>query len=68
MQAIQKMGIRPEEVMVIGDGANDLSMFELFENSVAVANAIDEIKGKAKYLVASDQDDGVAEAIYKLIP
>ena len=67
MQAIQKMGIRPEEVMVIGDGANDLSMFELFENSVAVANAIDEIKEKAKYLVASDKEDGVAEAIYKLI-
>lgn len=67
MQAIKKMGIQPDEVMVIGDGANDLSMFELFENSVAVENAIDEIKAKAKYIVASDKENGVAEAIYKLI-
>ncbi len=67
MQAIKKMGIHPDEVMVIGDGANDLSMFELFTHSVAMENAIDEIKQIAKYHVASDKNDGVAEAIYKLI-
>ena len=67
LYATKLMGIKPEEVLVLGDAANDMSMFEIFENSAAVANATDEIKAKAKYQVASCDDDGVAEAIYKLI-
>lgn len=66
-KAITALHILPEEVLVIGDGANDMSMFEEFENSVAVENAIDEIKEKAKYRVKSADEDGVAEAIYMLI-
>ena len=32
-KAIQKMGIKKEEVAVFGDGMNDISMFQLFPNS-----------------------------------
>lgn len=67
LKVIKQMNILPEEVMVLGDGANDMSMFELFENSVAVDNAIDEIREKAKYIVSSVDDDGVAEAIEKYV-
>lgn len=67
LKVIEKMKITPEEVAVIGDGLNDLSMFECFENSVAVANAKPEILSLAKYVVADVENDGVAKAIYQLI-
>lgn len=68
MKVIDLLKISQDEVMVIGDGLNDISMFELFENSFAVANAVDLIKQKAKYIVPSCDDDGVAKAIYMMIP
>ena len=41
------MSIAKEEVAVFGDGLNDLSMFELFPNAFAPANAEPEIRKKA---------------------
>ncbi len=38
--------IKPEEIVTIGDGENDLSMFELTPNSVAMGNSLPEIKRK----------------------
>lgn len=67
MKVIDLLNISQDEVMVIGDGLNDISMFELFENSFAVDNAVDLIKQKAKYIVPSCEDDGVAKAIYMMI-
>ena len=40
--------IKPEEIVTIGDGENDLSMFELTPNSVAMGNSLPEIKEKGK--------------------
>lgn len=59
----QKLGILDDEVMIIGDGLNDLSMFEMFNNSVAVENSDEIIKNNAQYIVSSVDNDGVAEAI-----
>ena len=63
MQAIKSMNILPEEVMVIGDSYNDISMFELFENSVIMENAPDEVKTFGKYISKSNLEDGVGYAI-----
>lgn len=54
------------EVMVIGDSFNDLSMFDMFEYSVAVMNAPDEVKQHAKYITSSNNDHGVAMILRKL--
>lgn len=67
LKVIEKLKIKNEEVMVIGDGANDLTLFTNFECSVAVDNAVDCIKALAKHHVASNEENGVAQAIYKLI-
>ena len=66
-KAIQLFHIKEEEVMVIGDSYNDLSMFELFENSVAMGNSVDAIKEKAKYMSASYLEDGVGKAIERWV-
>lgn len=67
LKAIEKMGIRKEEVAVFGDGLNDLSMFELFPNAFAPANAEPEIKKKAKEIIPSNNDDGVGKKIFELL-
>lgn len=64
---IEKMGIKRDEVIVIGDSFNDYSMFTEFENSFAMENAIPEIKEIAKYITTSNDEAGVAKAIYKAL-
>lgn len=66
-EVIEKMGIKREEVIVVGDSFNDYSMFVEFENSFAMENAIPEIKEIAKYITASNDEAGVAKAIYKAL-
>ena len=61
------MGIDKSEVIVLGDSFNDYSMFTEFENSYAMENAIPEIKEIAKYVTDSNNNDGVAKAIYKAL-
>ena len=60
-------GIEKDEVMVLGDSFNDYSMFIEFENSYAMENAIPEIKEIAKYITDTNNNDGVAKAIYKCL-
>lgn len=55
--------IKPEEIVTIGDGENDLSMFELTPNSVAMGNSLPEIKEKSNYVTASNDEDGVAKVL-----
>ena len=66
-KAIKKMGIDKNEVIVLGDSFNDYSMFTEFENSYAMENAIPEIKEIAKYITDTNNNDGVAKAIYKCL-
>lgn len=65
--AIEKMGYSKDEVAVFGDGLNDISMFELFPNSYAPANAEYDVKKKAKEVIPSNNDDGVGKKINELL-
>ena len=66
-KTIKKMGIDKSEVIVLGDSFNDYSMFTEFENSYAMENAIPEIKEIAKYITDTNNNNGVAKAIYKVL-
>lgn len=59
--------IRKEEIACIGDGENDLSMFEASGLKLAMGNAIPILKKKADEVLPSNDRDGVAEAIEKYI-
>ncbi|AGX45101.1 Cof-type HAD-IIB family hydrolase [Clostridium saccharobutylicum] len=63
----QKMGIEKDEVMVIGDSFNDYSMFTEFPVSFAMENAMPEIKKVAKHITDTNDNAGVAKAIYKVL-
>lgn len=63
MKVIEKQGIHADEVMVIGDSANDLSMLTRFEHSFAVANAVEAAKQAAKKMTSENTKLGVVNAI-----
>ncbi|RDV84196.1 Cof-type HAD-IIB family hydrolase [Ammonifex thiophilus] len=60
-------GLRPEEVMAIGDSYNDLPMFRFAGLAVAMGNARPEIKAEADFVTASNAEEGVAEALEKFV-
>lgn len=62
-----KMGINRDDVIIFGDSFNDYSMFTEFKNSYAMANAITEIKDIAKNITDTNDNDGVAKAIYNVL-
>ena len=56
-----------DEVMTIGDQANDLAMIKYAGVGVAMGNAIDAIKEASQFVTASNMEDGVAVAIEKFV-
>lgn len=61
------MGIRTEEIMVIGDAENDVSMFSEAAVSVAMENAIALLKENATFITKSCEESGVSYAISKFM-
>ncbi|GAA3016448.1 Cof-type HAD-IIB family hydrolase [Tetragenococcus solitarius] len=62
-QIAKEQKIALEEVMVIGDNLNDISMFQVVENSFAMGNSLSEVKKQAKYVTGTNNDGGAGEAI-----
>lgn len=57
-----------QNLTVFGDSVNDIEMFKLANVSVAVANALDEVKKEANIILPHTNDeDGVAMYLSKLI-
>lgn len=65
---IESLGYTMDEVMVLGDSLNDMSMMEMdFGATVAMANADNKIVEAAKYKTKSNDEDGVAFVIDEII-
>ena len=47
-------------LVVFGDGKNDIDMFELADESYAVQNAHEELKKYATAIISSNDEDAVA--------
>lgn len=50
-----------DRIVVFGDGINDIPMFEMADESYAVANAVPELKEIATGVIGGNDMDGVAE-------
>ncbi len=61
------LGIPLTEVAVIGDAANDLSMFAVAGLAIAMGNGIAEVKAKAHFTTASNAEDGFAVAMEQYV-
>lgn len=61
-------GIMPEEVVAFGDMPNDLDMLTWAGTSYAMANAHPDVLAATTYRTSSNEADGVAEVIERLLP
>lgn len=60
-------GISMDQVMVVGDNYNDLSMMERAGRAVAMGNAPDAIKAACTHVTATNEHDGVGLAIQEVL-
>jgi len=60
-------GISLEEVIAFGDDIPDVEMLKECGISIAVANALPEVKSVCSYQTASNDEDGVAVVLEQLI-
>lgn len=60
-------GIRLENTIAFGDGGNDIPMLRHAGVGVAMGNANEEVKAAADYITTSVDEDGIAQAIKKLL-
>ena len=63
---MEMKGWNKDEVVAFGDGENDVSMFEVVDDSFAMANARDFVKAKARYETASNADNGIVQGLERL--
>jgi hydroxymethylpyrimidine pyrophosphatase-like HAD family hydrolase len=63
-----RRGLGPDRVAAIGDGRNDLGMLAFAGIAVAPANAHPEVLAAADLVTASNDEDGVAQALARLVP
>ncbi len=61
------LGIPLENVLTIGDGANDAPMFGVSGFSVAMGNASDAVKHAARAVTDSCEEEGFAKAIERYV-
>lgn len=65
--ALPRRGIDASELVAFGDGQNDLAMIRFAGTGVAMGNAIPELKQAADMVTLSNNDEGVAAALEKLL-
>lgn len=61
------LNIAREEVIAIGDGVCDVNMLQVAGLGIAMGHAQDSVKVCADYVTASNEEDGVAQSVEKLI-
>jgi len=62
-----KLGIHQSEIIAVGNAGNDLTMIEYAGLGVWVDNVTPELRDKADLIVASNNNNGVAEVVQKYI-
>jgi hydroxymethylpyrimidine pyrophosphatase-like HAD family hydrolase len=60
-------GVAREEVMAVGDNLNDLEMLEFAGTAVVMGNASPAVQARGFHLTASNDEDGLADAIRRFI-
>lgn len=61
------LGVDLNESMAIGDSFNDVSMFNRVGFSVAMGNAKEELKNQCTFVTKTNDEAGVAHAIYHFL-
>lgn len=63
----ESLGVTPDEIACIGDEENDISMFDVAGLPMAMGNGIKAVKDRAKVILPTNDEKGVATAVYEYI-
>jgi Cof subfamily protein (haloacid dehalogenase superfamily) len=63
----EERGLKPEQIMAIGDNHNDLEMLEFAGVAVVMGNASNELKQNGWMVTGSNEESGVAQAVYDIL-
>lgn len=62
-----KLDIKKENMIAFGDSYNDLSMLTGSGLGIAMANAQEDVKKQSDYVTDSNDEDGIAKALWRFI-
>lgn len=65
IQLLKLLDIKQSEVIAIGDNYNDVDMITFAAVGIAMGNAPEEVKKISDYVTATNNENGVAKAVYK---
>ena len=68
LAALSVLGLPPSRTACVGDGENDISMFESVGIKVALDNSVDELKRRADFVALKGDGEGTIEAMGRLFP
>ena len=66
-QVRKALGIEAGELAVFGDDLNDLEMISTYPVSIAMGNAVEEIKAAAKHVTLTNDEGGIAHALKNIL-
>jgi hydroxymethylpyrimidine pyrophosphatase-like HAD family hydrolase len=64
---VERWDLSLANVVAFGDDVNDVEMIESCGLGVAMANAVDEVKAVADFATTSNNEDGVAVVLERLL-
>ncbi|MGJ7911691.1 Cof-type HAD-IIB family hydrolase [Neobacillus sp. LXY-1] len=62
-QIVNKLSIPDDRHYAFGDGLNDIEMLTTVKNSVAMGNAVDQVKKVAKFVTRSVEENGITHGL-----
>ncbi|MCX4665865.1 Cof-type HAD-IIB family hydrolase [Streptomyces sp. NBC_01381] len=65
--AARRLGAKAADTIAFGDMPNDIPMFGWSAHGVAMANAHEELKAVADEVTASNEDDGIAAVLERML-
>ncbi|MCX4448004.1 HAD family hydrolase [Streptomyces sp. NPDC087866] len=65
--AARRLGVKAADTIAFGDMPNDIPMFAWARHGVAMANAHDDLKAVAQETTTSNDDDGIAVVLERLL-
>ncbi|MER5821926.1 HAD family hydrolase [Streptomyces mirabilis] len=65
--AARRLGVKAADTIAFGDMPNDIPMFAWAAHSVAMANAHDELKAVADEVTSSNEEDGIAVVLERML-
>ena len=65
--AARRLGVKAADTIAFGDMPNDIPMFAWSAHGVAMANAHEELKAVANELTLSNEEDGIAVVLERLL-